>query len=675
MKDVATSDVRSFVIMGHTGSGKTVLTDALLVKLGVAKSAGSVDAGTSISDYTDEEKERKISLYATPFTGEYQAKGDRKVRVFLIDTPGYDDFYGQVVAASRVAGAGVIVVDAGSGLQIGSLRAWQRAGALGLPTAVVVTGLDKENTDFGKTVAQIQEAWGKQCVPVGLPLADGSGVLDVLGGKDIPADQSDELATMKEGLVELAAETDDSLIEKYLGGEGLSTEELSNGLQSAVADGKLVPIFPVIAAKDIGVTELLEGVAALFPSPAAAEVACHDGAALDVSPDAPLVGLVWRTLTDPFAGQLAYVRVYSGTLTEGTDLANASKNGKEKAGAVLVINGQKQEPVPEAGPGDLVALAKLKDTQVGDVLCASGHKAVLAPIEFPNPVMSFAIRASKQGEADKVVTALQKAAGDDPTIRLERTADTKELVISGMGDIHLETVFGIMRKRSNVSVELSTPKVPYRETVTGQGEGHYRHKKQTGGRGQYAEVFARVGPKQQEEEEWFEDAIFGGAIPRNFIPAVQKGFVEAMAEGAVAGYPVVNTKATVYDGSFHEVDSSEIAFKIAASRAFRDAMSKAKPVLLEPIMTVEVTIPEQYMGDVNGDLNQKRGRILGVNIEAGMQVISAEVPQAELFRYASELRSMTGGRGAFQMSFSRYEVVPSNIAQKIVSAKGAKEEA
>ncbi|MBN1673043.1 MAG: elongation factor G [Kiritimatiellae bacterium] len=667
MKDAAIGDVRNFVLMGHTGSGKTTLADALLVKLGVTATAGSVDAGTSLSDYTDEEKEKKISIYATPFSGVWQASGGQKVPVFFSDTPGYDEFFGQVVGASRAADSALIVIDASSGIQVGASRAWKQVRTLGLSAGIVITGLDRENVDFAGRVEEIRKLWGDKCVPVVLPLPDASGVVDVLGAKDVPGALSARVEDLKGSLIEMAAESDDALIEKYLGGEELSAAEIATGLRGAVRDGRLVPIFAAVPPKDVGLAELLNGVARLLPSPADVAIKDAEGNVVDSSPDAPFVGLVWRTVTDPFAGRLAILRVYGGTLKEGMDLLNPGNGQKERAGPVLVMNGKKQSPVPQGSAGDIVALAKLKDTSLGDVLCAPAHKVAFAPIGFPSPVVAYAVGAQKREDMDKIGTALARIAEDDPSIIFERNAETRQLILSGMGDIHLGVALGLMKKRSNVEVALTTPRVAYKETVTGKGEGHYKHKKQSGGRGQYAEVYARVEPKQPDEEEWFHDEIFGGAIPRNFVPAVEKGFVEAMVSGAVAGYPVVNTKAIVYDGSFHEVDSSEIAFKIAASRAFREAMANAKPVLLEPIMTVRIAVPDPYMGDVNGDLSQKRGRILGMGVEDGVQVITAEVPRAELFRYASELRSMTGGRGTFEMEFSRYEIVPGQVAQKVVA--------
>ncbi len=659
MKDVAIADVRNFVLLGHTGSGKTTLCDALLFKLGLNDRLGLVSAGTSLADYTDEEINRKISIYAKTFSGLFKSAAGRKIAMVFVDTPGYDDFFGQVLAATRVADAALVAVDAAGGIQVGTSRAWKRCETLGLPRGIVVTGLDRDNADFAKTLAAIQAVWGAKCVPAVLSV--GGRFVDVLGC-DAP-----EAQAAKNSLIERAAEADDATLEKFLGGEALSSDELNRGVRAAVLSGNLIPVFPAMALKDQGVGELLEGVSRYFPGPADRPRQDQDGAAINPAPDAPFTGFVWKIVTDPFAGKLAYVRAYGGTLKEGVELVNITQGQKERVGAFFCGGGKKPAPASEAQAGDLVALAKLKSVKLNDVLCSAGHKAAFEPIVFPSPVVSFAVFAKERSDEDKIGIALQRVAEDDPTLKVERHAYTNELVISGMGDTHLDVASELMKKRSNISVEYRPPKILYKETVTALGEGHYRHKKQSGGRGQYGEVYAKVSPKKPDEE-WFEDAVVGGVIPRNFIPACQKGFVEAMARGALAGFPVVDVKVTLYDGSYHDVDSSEIAFKIAGARAFRDAMTKARPVLLEPIMEVKVTVPDTFMGDINGDLNHKRGRIMGVGVEDGMQVITAEAPQAELARYSSELRSITGGRGSFEMKFLRYDIVPSNIAQKIIAA-------
>ena len=676
MKDIAIANVRNFALMGHTGAGKTVLVDAILFKMGVNDRFGSTADGSSMADWTDEEKERKITIWAKPFDGVYQATDGRKFDVVMLDTPGYADFYGQVVGASAIADAGLIVIDATGGIQIGTNRAWRCCETLGLPRGIVVTGLDKENANFDETLKAIQAVWGARCIPAVIPAKDGKKVVDVLAPGSASVDMANRIEALKGALIDSAAESDDKLIEKYLGGEALTPDEVASGLRKAVAQCKLAPVFAAVAKNDMGVIELLDNIGRLFPCPADRVVKDAADNVVDVSPTAPFAGIVWRVINDPFVGQLSFLRIYSGTLKADSEIHNATKNTKERIGSLFFLNGKKTETIPEAEAGDIVALAKLKTTTLNDTLCAHGKSFKFAPIVFPNPTAAYAVAPKTQGDEDKIGTALHRVADDDPTIKVERNTETKELIISGMGDVHLEVTLSRMKKRSNVDILLSTPKVPYKETVSGIGEGHYKHKKQSGGRGQYGEVYLKVAPLKAGDTEWFEDALVGTAVPRNFLPAIEKGLLEGLARGSIAGYPVINTKVSVYDGSSHEVDSSEIAFKIAAGRAFTDGMSKAKPVLLEPIMTVKVMVPDQYMGDITGDMNHRRGRILGIGNEDGMQVIAAEVPQAEMFRYSSELRSMTGGRGSFEMEFNRYDVVPSNIAQKVIAEaqKNKKEE-
>ena len=661
MKDIPIADVRNFVLVGHTGSGKTTLVDALLFKLGVNDRQGNPGDGTSAADWTDEEKGRKITIWAKPFDVVWRPKGGRVLRLVMLDTPGYADFYGQVVAATSVADAALILVDATAGVQVGTVKAWKRCEALNLPRAIVVTGLDKENADFDGTVAALRELWGPRCEVVTYPTDDRQGVVDALAASGGRADE------IRAKLTDVAAESSDELIEKVLNGEPLSADELSGGLRSSVAQAKFIPVFAAMPLKPAGLEELMTGLGRLMPSPADRPARDADGQDVNPAPDAPLVAQVWRSINDPFVGQLTLARVWGGTLKENSEVFNASKEQKERVGAVYLLNGKKQETAPEAQAGDVVALAKLKTTGLNDVLCVPGKPVRLPPIDFPRPVVSFAVLPKNQGDEDKLGQGLHRVADDDPTIHVERNDETHELIITGMGDVQIDVAMERMKARSKVEVVLNTPKVAYKETVTAKGEGHYKHKKQSGGRGQYGEVYLRIEPIKPGVEHWFVDGIVGTSIPRNFLPAIEKGLVEGMQRGAVAGYPVVNTMVTVYDGSSHDVDSSEIAFKIASRTAFKDGMAKARPVLLEPIMNIRVTIPGEFMGDCTGDLNHRRGRIMGMESEDGMQVIVAEVPQAEVFKYSSELRSMTGGRGSFEISFNRYDVVPSNVAQKIIA--------
>lgn len=661
MKDVPIADVRNFALVGHTGSGKTALLDSLLFKLCVNDRQGSTTDGTSMGDWSDEEKNRKITIWAKPFDAMWKAKNGQTTRLVMMDTPGYADFFGQLLAATCVADAALLTVDATSGIQVGTLRAWKQCETLGLPRAIVVTGLDKENADFDGTLDAIQAQWGGRCEPVVIPAADMKSVLDVLASDDPRAQE------IRARLTDAAAESSDELIEKVLEGATLTPEELSSGLRSSVAQAKFVPVFAVSAKQNIGLEELLTGITRFLPSPLDREVKDADGNVVKAAADAPLVAQVWRAINDPFVGQLTLARIWGGTLKANSEIQNATKGEKERVGTVYFLNGKKQAEVAEAQAGDIVAIAKLKVTTLNDTLVQMGGKTQMTPVKFPRPVVAFAVLPKTQGDEDKLGQGLHRVADDDPTIHVERNDETHELIISGMGDVQLDVAVERMRARSKVEVVLNTPKVAYKETVTAQGEGHYKHKKQSGGRGQYGEVYLKIAPMTEGLEHWFVDGIVGTCIPRNFLPAIEKGLVEGMTRGAVAGYPVVNTMVTVYDGSAHDVDSSEVAFKIASSRAFKDGMSKAKPVLLEPIMNVRVTVPGDCMGDCTGDLNHRRGRILGMESEDGMQVLVAEVPQSEMFKYSSELRSMTGGRGTFVMDFVRYDVVPANVAQKVIA--------
>lgn len=673
MKDISIADVRNFVIMGHTGSGKTAIVDAILFKTAINDRHGLTDDGTSMADWTDEEKSRKISIWAKPFDGVYTTRSGKIARLVYLDTPGYADFYGQVIAASAVADAAIITVDANSGIQVGTNRAWQRAEELNLPRAIAITEIDKENADFEQTVATIQEHWGKHCIPVRLPTGSGT-VANVISGYGLTDDLTEEANELRASLLELAAEMEDELIEKYLGGEELSTEEMFRGLREAIVACHLVPIFVLSGTKEIGIVPLLEGIYNLMPSPLDVPAKDIHGDTVDPSPEAPMVAHVWRSINDPFVGQLSFLRVYGGTLRADSDIYNVSQDTKEHVGVMYLRHGKKQDGTDGATAGDIVAIPKLKHASLNDTFTTPGAPRTMPDITFPGSVVEFAVTAKSQADDDKLGVGMARICEEDPTLHINRNENTHEMILSGMGDVHLSVAVERLKSRNHVEVNLSTPKIAYKETILGIGEGHYKHKKQSGGHGQYGEVYIRIEPKDPADEEWFVDKIVGGAIPNNFIPAVQKGLMEGMQKGPLSGSTVINLKATLYDGSFHDVDSSEIAFKIAAQRALREAMMSAKPSLLEPIMQVKVTVPDQFMGDITGDLNHRRGRILGMETNRGMQVIIADVPKAEMFTYSSQLRSMTGGQGSFEMEFTRYDSVPSNIAQKIIAENQKNEE-
>jgi len=663
---VDTAKVRTVAIVGHASAGKTSLVDALLFLAKAVPARGSTAKGNSAADNLPEEVDRKITINAKPLW--LQADG---CAVTLLDTPGFPDFLGQTTAAIRAADSAIVVVDAVNGIEVGTRRLWRWLEDQNKPRIIVVTKIDKENTDFAKTVQQIQDVFGKKCVPFAAPVGRESSFsktvnLLTCADADVPA----EFAGAKDALQEAAAADDEKLIEKYFGGEKLTPQEIAG----SVAKGVLVPILCGFADKDIGVADVLSAITGLLPSPAdRGPVAAEDGATVEPKAGASFSGLVFKVIVDPYAGALAYLRVESGTLKADMDVINGTRGGKERIPQLLRIMGKNQTTVAEAGPGEIVALAKLKDTQINDTLCDSSKPVKFAPINFPKPIAYAAVHPHTQKDEEKISTALHRTEAEDKTFHAVRNPNTKELVIAGMGDTHLMVIVDGWKRKLGVSVDLSVPKVDYKETITARAEGHYKHKKQSGGRGQYGEASLKLAPRERGAGFEFVDEVVGGAIPRNFIPAVEKGCVEALLGGTVAGYPVVDVQATVYDGSYHDVDSNELSFKISGLQAFKDAMQKARPVLLEPVMNVAVSVTDQYMGDITGDLNHRRGRIMGVESADGLQCIKAQVPQSEMFKYASELRSMTGGRGTFEMEFSHYETVPAHIAQKVVAeAQAAK---
>lgn len=667
-----TATVRTVAIVGHTSSGKTSLIDAALYIARATHVHGRVANGTSQVDCLPDEIERKSTVHAKPVSWEWEG-----TRMYFIDTPGVADFFGDVVAAIHAADAAIVVVDGVSGIEVGTRRVWKMLDELQRPRMIFVSKLDKEHSDFFKCVEQIRSAFGKNCIPFELPVGTEARFSKVLNLRttpeaEVPAELREQFHRAHESLAEAAAEQDDKLLEEYLGGQELSIEEITSGTHTGISRGAIVPIYCGCAEKEIGVRNLLEGVKALMPSPTERQAEpTEDSSPLRLTADAPFSGVVFKVTVDPFAGHLAYVRVESGTLRPEMEVLNTTRGVREKVPPLLRIQGKTQTPVPQAGPGEIVALAKLKDTHINNTLSDPAHPVKFKPIVFPKPVTSLAIHPHTAKDEEKISAALHRLAEEDATFHAERNPNTKELVISGLGDVHLQVALENMKRRLGVTVDVSTPRVDYKETINACAEGHYKHKKQSGGHGQYGEAYLRIEPGERGSGFVFLNEVVGGAIPRNFIPAVEKGCLEAMQAGTVAGFPVVDVRATVYDGSYHDVDSNELSFKIAGLHAFKDAMAKARPVLLEPVMTVTVYVPDQFMGDVTGDLNHRRGRIQTVDSSDGLQIIRAQVPQAEVFKYASELRSMTGGRGTFEMEFSHYEQVPAQLAQKVAAEVAA----
>lgn len=677
MKNIPIDNVRNFALMGHTGSGKTSLVDSILFKLGQVDRVGSPENGTSVADWTEEEKAHKITIWSKPFDGVYTAASRKIRRLVMIDTPGFADFIGQMVAAAEVTDAALITVDASAGIQVGTQRAWKACEKRNLPRGIAITCLDKDSTNFDNTLLEIKELWGDdRCVPVVLPTSDGKAI-DILNttADQIPDELKNQVKAIKDHLIELAAETDDSLMEKYFAGEELTADEFSEGLRKSVHDAHLIPVFATAVKTDMGVKETMDSISRLFPSPHDYPVNCAEGNHISAEEDQPFSGQVWRCFNDAFIGQMTFVRIYSGVLKPGMEIYNSTKNQKEKIGTVLYVDGKKTFEAQEAKAGDIVALTKLKHTYLNDSLCAPGKSIQFEPIAFPSPVTAYAVEPKNKVDADKIGMALHRATEEDPSTRLDHNTETHELVLWGMGDMHLDVTLEHIKNRSGVEMTHHTPKVAYKETITGSGEGHYKHKKQSGGRGQYGECYVRIRPRDPADENWFLNKLVGGAIPGNFVPACEKGFLEGLGKGPLVGAEVINVQVELYDGSYHDVDSSEVAFKIAGARSLHEAIEKSKPVLLEPIMTVKVVVPDQFMGDISGLLNTKRGRILGMGQDDGLQAISADVPQAEMFKFCSELRSITSGQGSFEMEFNRYEQVPSHLVSKITeAAKTAKEE-
>jgi len=668
------SKIRTLAVVGHAASGKTSLLDAILFIAKAVDKHGRPGSGTSNVDYLPDELARKSTIHAKPFQCQWQDH-----QICLLDTPGFADFYGDTLAAIRAADAAIVVVDGVTGVEVGTRRIWKLLDSMQKPRLVFVSKLDKENSDFFKIVEQIRQVFGKNCIPFEMPVGKAASFSKVLNLRttpeaDVPPELRDEFHKAHGSLEEAAAEQDDKLLEKFLGGAELTLTEITSGTHVGVSRGTTVPIYCGSAEKELGARQLLEGVVALLPSPAdVGPVETVDGDSVEPKANAPFAGFVFKASVDAFAGHLAYVRVIAGTLKADLDLVNSTRNGKERTPHLLRINGKNQTIVTEAGPGEIVALAKLKDTHINNTLCDPSRPVQFPPIKFPRPVMSYAVHPHTTKDEEKLSLALHRILEEDPTIAMARNPNTKELVLSGLGDQHLAVVLDNLKKKLGVSVDLSTPKVDYKETITARAEGHYKHKKQSGGRGQYGEAYLRIAPRERGAGFEYVDAVVGGAIPRNFIPAVEKGCIEALQTGTVAGFQVVDVQAEVYDGSYHDVDSNELSFKISGLHAFKDAMAKARPVLLEPIMNVNVYVPDQYMGDITGDLNHRRGRIVTVEMVDGLQCIKAQVPQAELFQYVTELRSMTGGRASFEMEYSHYEQVPAQITTKVAAeAQAAK---
>lgn len=686
MKKYPSEAIRNVTLISHGGAGKTSLTEALLFSSGAINRLGKIEAGNTTTDFDPDEIKKQVTINVGLAPIEWEG-----VKINILDTPGYFDFIGDVLGALRVADGAVVTVCAVSGVEVGTEKVWSYADDFKMPRLIFINKLDRENADFAKTVEQLEQHFGQGVIPLQLPIgkeADFKGVVDLLAEKalyfsdegkkvaeaQMPAELNDQVASLREKIVEAAAEADDELLEKYLEGVALEPDEIMRGLKKGIADKSIFPVLCGAATKNLGMQPLMNMIKTFIPSPLDREA--MKGSVPDKeetverkpSPEDPFSAFVFKTLADPYVGRVNFFRVYSGSLTPDSQVYNSNKDKAERVGQVFSMRGKNQIAMEEVVTGDIAAVAKLQHTGTGDTLCDRAQPVVFEPLQFPEPVISFAVEPKNKGDEEKVSSGLARFLDEDPTLRLERRVETKQTVISGLGELHLEIIVSRLAQKFGVEVELSTPKVPYKETIRGRAKVEGKHKKQTGGRGQYGHVFLELEPLQPGEGFVFEDKIFGGVVPKQYVPAVEKGVREALEEGVVAGYPVVDVKVALVDGSYHSVDSSEMAFKIASAMAFRKGMEQAQPVLLEPIMNVEVTVPEAFMGDIMGDLNSRRGRIQGMEPTNGLQKIRAQVPMAEMFRYSIDLRSMTQGRGFFTMSFSHYEEVPYQVADQVIAA-------
>ncbi|MGM0416383.1 MAG: elongation factor G [Thermodesulfobacteriota bacterium] len=681
-----TAKLRNVGIVAHGGAGKTSLVEAMLFNTGMTKRFGKVDEGNSIMDFEPEEIKRKITISSSLNHCMW-----KDFNLNLVDTPGYSNFLHDTRNCMRILGGAVMIVSAINGVKAQTHKIWQWAKEYEVPMLAFVNKMDRERADFLRAVDDMEKMLGSRGVPVNIPIGaeDGfRGIIDLVNMKariyqfdekgtyteeDIPADYADEAQRLRTQLLEAVADADDALMEKYLEEDDLSRDEIIRGLREGTLNGTFTPVLCGSATANIGVRQLLDYVTDCLPSPVDKGVQIGNDPDTDEmverrpDNDEPFSAMVFKTINDPFTGKLTLFRVYSGILDSDSMAYNATQGKEERVGQLFKMEGKKQVPVDRACAGDIVAVAKMKITATGDTLCSTKDKIHYESVIQMKPVISFSLKACSKGDEEKVMSGLQRLMEEDPTLQVTRDEQTHEMILSGMGQVHIEVAVEKLKRKYGVDVELHAPKVPYRETIKGKVSLQSKYKKQSGGRGQYGDVWVEFEPLESGGGYEFVDKIVGGVVPRQYIPAVSKGIQEAMHRGVLGGYPVVDFRATLFDGSHHSVDSSEMAFKIAGSMAFKKGMEQARPILLEPIMEMEVIMPDDCVGDVIGDINSRRGRVLGVEPQAGSQALKAQVPMAEVLRYAPELRSMTSDRGLFTMEFSHYEEVPSNLTAKILA--------
>ncbi len=683
MKVYDAASIRNVTIAGHSGAGKTQLCAAILFDAGMVNRFGRVDDGTTVTDFDEEEVSRKHTLAASLAYAEWN-----KHKINLIDTPGFGNFLSDTLAAMRVSDAAVVVVDAVSGVEVQTEKVWEAAEQFELPRLVVVNRMDRERASLSRTLDSLTTSFGRTVIPVQMPIGEEKsfrGVVDLVGMKAyvfetdgsgkfkeeaVPAAMEADAKAARDGLIEMVAEADDTLMEKFFEEGTLTQDELVGGLRTAVLGRRIFPLFCTSSILNVGVPTLLDALIAYVPAPSERPAKGTKGGQdveVTASESAPYAAFVWKTVADPFAGRISMFRVMSGSIKADSTVYNITKETPERLGHLVLLQGKAQTDVPEIKAGDIGAVAKLKETVTNDTLTDKGGVA-FNPMKFPEPVLSYAIEPKSRGDEDKISSSLQRLQEEDPTIRSSREVQTKELLLSGQGQLHIEVTVAKLKRRFGVEVNLKPPKIPYRETITAATDAHGRHKKQTGGHGQFGDCSIRMEPLPRGSDFQFVDDIFGGSIPQTFRPAVEKGIQETRLRGYLAGYPVVDFKVTLVDGKYHDVDSNELSFRMAGRLAFKDAMTRCKPTILEPIMNVEVYAPSDFAGDLMGDLNGRRGRIAGMDTRGGMTVIKAQVPMSEMLTYEQQLTSATGGRGSYHMEYSHYEEVPNHIQSKVVAA-------
>lgn len=685
MKAYDASKIRNVSLLGHSSSGKTMLVESLLYATGAISRMGKVEDGNTVGDFSIEEKQRKVSINTKVIPVEYN-----DVKYNFLDTPGYFDFIGEMYGAKRASEGSILVIDAQAGVEVGTEKAWKNLNKYHTPRFIFLNKMDKENVKFDEVLEEIKTKLGGHIVPLVMPIGEAEGfkgMVDLIQDKaysyenrkrteiPVPAEWDGYIEKLRGELNEVVAETSEELMEKFFAGEKFTDAEFKEGIKQAVRNGELTILMVGSVEKGIGMELLLHKIQRYFPAPN--EVGAYTGTWKDkeelrkVDANEPFSAVVFKTIVDPFVGKLSLFKVISGKLTKSTPLYNASQEVEEKLGGLFYLRGKTQIDTDAIIAGDIGATSKLEHARTGDTLCDKANPVIFERIRYPKPTLYMSVRPVKQGEDEKIGVSLNKMTAEDPTFEVLRNHETKELLIGGQGNMQLTVIKDKLKNTFGVEIELNDPKIAYRETIRQKAEVQGKHKKQSGGAGQYGDVWVRFEPNDGDDFV-FQEEVFGGAVPKNFFPAVEKGLRESLEHGVLAGYPVVHVKATLYDGSYHDVDSNEMAFKIAAQLAFKKGMQEAKPILLEPIVKAEIKVPENYLGDVMGDMNKRRGRILGIDSQDdGTQVITAEVPHSEMFRYAIDLRAMTQARGSFQMDFVRYEEVPQDQANKIIEAANA----